>query len=179
MKTRKSNSAIGVAEGLLPLLDVSVLLLGFFLILFASGSFSQTQAEQESQTPSQSTSSPQQQSQSREKSDSRSSSESKATTTKQASSSAVVLPGVGQIIVVRIKDQDSIFVIASEKPDPLPIKLNDLKTKLSSVRKVRPGESCLILTYYENPWKKYSADFDHKLNTAIQDAKCRVAWAHQ
>lgn len=38
---RPSNSsALSVAEGLLPLLDVSILLLGFFLILFASGAFS-------------------------------------------------------------------------------------------------------------------------------------------
>lgn len=34
-----NSSALSVAEGLLPLLDVSILLLGFFLILFASGAF--------------------------------------------------------------------------------------------------------------------------------------------
>jgi biopolymer transport protein ExbD len=39
--TKRAKNAIGIAEGLLPLLDVSVLLLGFFIILLASGAFSQ------------------------------------------------------------------------------------------------------------------------------------------
>jgi len=43
------RSRITVAEGMLPLLDVSILLLGFFLILFAMGAFSADSASSESE----------------------------------------------------------------------------------------------------------------------------------
>jgi len=42
---RPGETARGIAEGLLPLLDVSILLLGFFMMLFAMGAFQQQEQE--------------------------------------------------------------------------------------------------------------------------------------
>ena len=47
----KRNNTIGVTEGLLPLLDVAILLLGFFIILLASGASSQNPAPTEASVP--------------------------------------------------------------------------------------------------------------------------------
>ena len=136
--SHKNTRIISVAEGMLPLLDVSVLLLGFFIILLASGAFSQN-----SGTPA---------------------------PTDQ------ILPGIGQVILLRIQGADSMVI--SGGTDMESAKTTALKTlsdDLKSIRQAKGEDEPLVLIYYEDPWVNYPHDFDAKITSAIRKADCRFA----
>ena len=138
---QRIKNAIGVAEGLLPLLDVSVLLLGFFLILFASGAFSQSQGQQ---APTEAT-----------------------------------LPGIGQIILLRVKAADAMDLSVSGEGKPQAIKsLDSLREALGKARQTRGKEEPLVLLYYEDPWGSFPRGFDAQVTGIVRAAGCRFARAY-
>lgn len=138
---QRIRNAIGVAEGLLPLLDVSVLLLGFFLILFASGAFSQGQGLP---APTEAT-----------------------------------LPGIGQVILLRVKAADSMYLSGGSDKGSREIKsLEGLREEFVKAPQTRGKEEPLVLLYYDNPWGSFPRRFDAQVTGIVRAAGCRFARAY-
>ena len=132
---------IGLSEGLLPLLDISILLLGFFIILFAAGAFNQEDSGGGSQ-----------------------------------SSTDKSLPGISQVILIRVKSHDSIFVSSGPEAGSREVTdLDKLPEALSAIKQNRNEDKPVVLIYYENPWADHPQDLDRKIVKAVCDLSCRYS----